>query len=563
MIGFPRSDATISNPAPRWPRRRHTPSYARRGMVASAHPLATAAGLRALANGGNAVDAAVATALACAVVLPAACGIGGDLFAIVANARDDASAKPIAFVGSGIAPRNTTIDFMREHGEDGGRILAQQGPLSPSVPGLVDAVFQLLDHHGTRSFGELAADAIDYAANGFPISVNGATYIANSAGLLGSFAPSAAVFLPGGKPPAPGSLFKQRDLAKSIQLIADQGRDVFYKGELAQRIGDYLTNNGGVLAASDFADHETIVGPPLETTYRGYHVYQTGLPTQGFLLLEALNIVEHDDVAKLGVDSAPGVHLLAESMKLSFADRLAYTGDPKFVDSPLATLISKPWATRRHAKIDPDRAAADVPAGDLRAGDTTYLCTIDGDGMMVSLILSVSAGFGSGVIAGDTGILLNNRAGHCFSLVEGHPNIFEPGKKTMHTLNCYLISAPDGTPILVGGTPGGDSQPQWNLQTVTALIDDGLDVQAAAEMPRWSVWPGTYPIEVDNRPFELRIEDRIGTDTLSALSAKGHKVVPGGPWTQGGAVQLIARDPDSGALAGGSDPRGEGMALGL
>ncbi|MEA2525028.1 MAG: gamma-glutamyltranspeptidase / glutathione hydrolase [Thermomicrobiales bacterium] len=563
MLGFPSSDAIASTTPPRWGRRRHTPSYARRGMVASAHPLATAAGLRVLANGGNAVDAAIATALACSVVLPAACGIGGDLFAIVADARDGSSAKPLAFVGSGIAPRNTTIDFMREHGDDGGRVLAQQGPLSPSVPGLVDAVFSMLDRLGTRSFGELAADAIDYAGNGFPISVPGATAIANNAELLGRFPASAAVFLPGGRPPAPGSLFRQRDLAASIRLIADGGRDVFYRGELAKRIGDYLTANGGVLAADDFVDHETIIGPPLGTTYRGYNVYQTGLPTQGFLLLEALNIVEHDDVAKLGVDRAAGVHQLAEAMKLAFADRLRYTGDPRFVDNPLATLISKPWATRRHAAIDPDRAAEDVPAGDLRAGDTTYLCTMDGDGMMVSLILSVSAGFGSGVIAGDTGILLNNRAGHCFSLVEGHPNVFEPGKKTMHTLNCYLISAPDGTPVLVGGTPGGDSQPQWNLQTIGALVDGNLDVQAAAEMPRWSVWPGTYPIEVDNRPFELRIEDRYGEETLSDLAARGHRVVPGGPWTQGGAVQLIARDPETGALAGGSDPRGEGMALGL
>jgi len=345
-------------------------------------------------------------------------------------------------------------------------------------------------------------------------------------------------------------------------LIADGGPDVFYRGELAKRIGDYLCANGGVLTAEDFADHETLVGPPLETTYRGYTVYQTGLPTQGLILLEALNIVEHDDLVSLGVDQAGGVHQLAEAMKLAFADRLRYTGDPRFVDNPLETLLSKEWAKARHATIDPDRAADNVPAGDIRHGDTTSLVAMDGDGMMVSLILSVSAGFGSGVIAGDTGILLNNRAGHCFSLVEGHPNIFEPGKKTMHTLNCYLVGAPDGTPVLVGGTPGGDSQPQWNLQTIGALIDAGLDVQAAAEMPRWSVWPGTYPIDVGN-PFELRIEDRYGEETLTDLAQRGHRVVPGAPWSQGGAVQLIARDPETGALAGGSDPRGEGMALGL
>jgi gamma-glutamyltranspeptidase len=562
MIGFPRPDAPASTAPSRGPRRHQTPVYARRGMVASAHPLATAAGVRVLANGGNAVDAAVATALACSVVLPAACGIGGDLFAIVTNARDGASAKPVAFVGSGIAPRNTTIDFMREHGDDGGRLMPQQGPLSPSVPGLVDAVFAMLERFGTRSFGELAADAIDYAGNGFPISVPGVTAIANNAALLSRYPTSAKVFLPGGRPPVPGSLFRQRDLAASLRLIAEGGPDVFYRGELAKRIGAGVTAAGGVLAADDFVDHETIVGPPLASTYRGYTVYETGLPTQGFLLLETLNIVEHDDIAKLGIDRAAGVHQLVEAMKLAFADRLRYTGDPRFVDNPLATLISKPWATRRHAAIDPDRAADEVAAGDLRAGDTTSLVAVDGDGLMVSLILSVSAGFGSGVIAGDTGILLNNRAGNCFSLDEGHPNIFAPGKKTMHTLNCYLIAAADGTPVLVGGTPGGDSQPQWNLQTICALIDAGLDAQAAVEIPRWTVWPGTYPIDVGH-PFELRIEDRFGDDVLSELAARGHRVIPGGAWTQGGAVQLIARDPESGALAGGSDPRGEGMALGL
>lgn len=562
MIGFPTPDSLASSPAPRWARRRHTPSYSRRGMVASAHPLATAAGVRALANGGNAVDAAIAAALACTVVLPAACGIGGDLFAIVADAKQGPSAKPIAFVGSGIAPRNTTIDFMREHGEEGGRVMAQQGPLSPAVPGLVDAVFQMIDQMGTKSFGELAADAIDYAANGYPISVPGVTAIANNASLLGRFPASASVFLPGGRPPVPGTLFKQEDLARSIQVIADGGPEVFYRGELAQRIGAYLAENGGVLQADDFVDHETLVGPPLQTTYRGYTVYQTGLPTQGLILLEALNIAENDDLVSLGVDQAGGVHQLAEAMKLAFADRLRYTGDPRFVDNPLETLLSKEWARERYASINPERAAENVPAGDVRPGDTTSLVAVDGDGQMVSLILSISAGFGSGVIAGDTGILLNNRAGHCFSLEEGHPNIFEPGKKTMHTLNCYLVGAPDGTPVLVGGTPGGDSQPQWNLQTLTALIDTGLDVQAAVEMPRWSVWPGTYPIDVGN-PFELRIEDRYGNETLAELAHRGHRVVSGLPWSQGGAVQLIARDPESGSLAGGSDPRGEGMALGL
>ena len=228
----------------------------------------------------------------------------------------------------------------------------------------------------------------------------------------------------------------------------------------------------------------------------------------------------------------------------------------------MRTLLSKSWAKDRFDGIDPDRACAEAAPGAMGDGDTTYFCVVDGEGTMVSLIQSVSSAFGSGIVAGDTGVLLNNRVGRGFSLDEGHPNLYAPGKKTMHTLNCWLVANAAGVPVMVGGTPGGDGQPQWNLQMLSALIDGGADVQSAVEAPRWSLWPGTDPADRPN-PYELRIETRIGAAAMADLSARGHPVRPTGAWAGSGAAQLIARNPETGVLAGGSDPRVEGLALGF
>ncbi|MBA2755688.1 MAG: gamma-glutamyltransferase, partial [Chloroflexia bacterium] len=327
------------------------------------------------------------------------------------------------------------------------------------------------------------------------------------------------------------------------------------------RIARAIEEAGGALSADDLAGHRTDFVAPIATTYRGHTVYQTGLPTQGLILLGALNIVERSDLAALGCGSEAWIHLQIEAKKLAYADRLGFAADPAFFATPMDTLLSKAWAAERANRIG-ERAASDVPPGEHRDGDTTYLCVVDRDGLMVSLIQSVSAAFGCGMVAGDTGVVLNNRVGRGFSLEEGHPNVFAPGKKTMHTLNCFLIADEAGTPVLVGGTPGGDGQPQWNLQTITGLVDGGLDVQAAIEQPRWTSWPGTDPSTLPN-PYELRIEDRAGEDVITALRERGHEVRVQGPWAGGGATQVIARDPATGVLIGGSDPRAEGIALGL
>jgi gamma-glutamyltranspeptidase/glutathione hydrolase len=550
MIGFPSS--STRQPATPFTRRRPYPFYAERGMVAAAHPLSVEAGLFILRQGGNAIDAAVATGLAAAVVMPEMCGLGGDLFAIVS-----VDGTPISVHGSGRSARNASIELMRQHGGDK---MPYQGPLSIAVPGMVDAYCELLERYGTKSFAEVAEPAISLARDGFALQPLGAQDIAENADLLARDKAAAAIFLANGRAPKAGDRLVQTDLARTLETIGREGKAAFYTGDIARRITAWLEQSGGVLGMDDFAGHETEFTTPLSTTYRGHRVFQTGIPTQGLILLEALNIVENRPVDD--PQAVDAIHLLVEAKKLAYADRLGHAADPLFHETPLTSLLSKAWAQSRFSQIDPRRAATDVLHGDMQTGDTTYLCVVDGDGAMVSLIQSVSSAFGSGVVGGDTGVVLNNRAGRGFSLVEGHPNIYAPGKKTMHTLNCFLVADENDVPVLVGGTPGGDGQPQWNLQMLVGLIDAGMDVQKAIEQPRWTSWPGTDPISIDN-PFELRIEDRLPADTIAALEQRGHVVKRQEPWAGGGAAQIIARNPDTGLMIGGSDPRVEGTVLGF
>jgi gamma-glutamyltranspeptidase len=556
LIGFP----TLA-PFRAWPRHRLSPVMASRGMVAAAHPLTVAAGLKALQAGGNAVEAAVAAALTAAVVMPEMCGVGGDLFAIVGRPGE----APLSFLGSGRSPMGASQEQMRAAGDrtPAGVRMPLRGPLACGVPGLAGALEAMLARYGGRlALHDLAADAIGHAENGFALTPFGAAAIQMCEGFLKADPAAAAVYLKDGKAPPPGHVLRQADLAATLRGLVGDGLASFYKGDLARRIGAAVTARGGALSADDLAAHTTPVEAPISAVYRGVTVHQTGLPTQGLILLEALNIIGQASSQALARGDAASVHLQAEALKRAYADRLAYARDPAFGETPMTTLLSQDWAARRHASINPARASDEVPAAPLSDGDTTYLCVVDGSGLMVSLILSVSSAFGSGVVAGDTGVLLNNRVGRGFSLEEGHPNLFAPGKRTMHTLNCYLLSDPAGTPIGVGGTPGGDGQPQWNLQTLVALLDAGLDVQAAVEAPRWTVWPGTDPHDLP-APYELRVETRLGEPVLSGLEALGHRLKPTGGWGGSGAAQLIMRDPLTGVMAGGSDPRVEGMALGF
>ncbi len=526
------------------------------GMVATAHPLASAAGLHVLQDGGNAMDAAIAASAVCNVVLPHLCGLGGDIFFLYYEA---ASGRVWGLNSSGSAPAAASRDdFAARFGAQ----MPWTGPLSIGVPGAVAAYAVAAERFGTRPLHALFVPAIGYADHGFPIMPGLAGHLAAHADVLARHPASAAIFLPGGRPPAAGTRFANPALARSLWVVGQRGQAAFYEGELGERIVAALRDVGGLFTMDDWSSHRAdLYRPPLATTYRGRTVYQTSLPSQGHILLEALNIVEGDDLAALGRDSAAAIHLLVEAKKLAFADRLAYAGDPAFVEARLDLLLSKRFAARRRAAIDPRRADPAPRAGlpPERAGETTYLCTTDRWGNACSWITSLSAAFGSGVVAGDTGILLNNRVGRGFTLEAGHPNVLAGGKRTMHTLTCFLVTA-DDRPWLVGGTPGGDGQPQWALQLLTKLIDHGLDLQGAIEAPRWTSFPGTDPINA-HHPFELRLEDRFAPAVVAELAARGHRVTLLGPWAGGGVVQLIARDAD-GILRGGSDPRGEGQALG-
>jgi gamma-glutamyltranspeptidase / glutathione hydrolase len=526
------------------------------GMVATAHPLATAAALDILQRGGNAMDAAIAAAATTGVVLPAMCGLGGDAFML----HYDASCGKVSCVlGSGVAPAKASRQYFVDLGYEK---MPLRGPLAASVPGAVHAYFTALEKFGSMPARTVFRPAIRYAGEGFPMTKKGSAAIAGSAEQLKKFPTSANVFLPDGNAPRPGTIFQQTDLAQSLEAIVQGGPDVFYKGEIADEIDRFMSEHDGIMTKGDLKGHETEIVDSLSTEYRGFTIHQTNLPTQGLIHLEEMNIIEHADLTAMGPNTADTIHLMVEAKKRAFADRMAYAGDPKFVDTPLDQLLSKGFATSRYDTIDMSEASSKFVAGKLgeAVADTTYLCVVDGDGNGVSLIHSVSHGFGNHVVAGNTGIVLNNRLGRGFTLEEGHPNVIEPGKKTMSTIHCYLITE-NGRLRWVGGTPGGDLQPQVNMQVVSSLIDFGMDVQQATEAPRWFSFPGTDPANHPN-DFVLRIEDRVGEDVIEELKRRGHTVEVLGSWGAGGTVQVIEVNPENGVLMGATDPRNEGVALG-
>lgn len=537
-----------------FPLRKHL-VQSRQGMVATPHPLASQAGLRILHEGGNVVDASVATAAVLNVVDMDECGLGGDAFLIVHLTEPG---ETWGLNGAGAAPTGATRDYFTRRGMTR---MPLEGILSASVPGVVDAYVTALGRWGSMPLAELLQPAIFYAEEGFPLSEPVARSIDRSQ-KLDRFPTARRVFRDPSNPARPGGIFRQRDLARSLRLIAEGGREDFYEGPIAEAIVQQSAGEGdGLFTLEDLRAHRSEVYRPLRVDYRGFTVYETSPPSQGFIVLEELALVEGFDLAAMGFGSAETVHTMVEAKKLAFADRNAYVGDPRFVDSPVPRLLSKVYAAERRRAIDPDRANNAPTSGAFADGDhTSSFVVADGKGNAVSFIQSVSAGFGSGVIAGETGILLNNRAGRGFTLEEGHPNCIAPGKRTMHTLNCYMVFR-NGRPAVVGGTPGGDRQPQHNFQVIAGLLDFGFNAQEAVEAPRWSSLPGTDPATLGDS-LTLIIEGRFPQEMIRQLAAKGHRIEVAEDWGAGGEALVITIDPDTGVLSSGCDPRCIGCAIG-
>ncbi len=531
-------------------------AFGTRGMVCSAHPVAAFIGLGIIQRGGNAFDAAIAVAAAEGVLLPMKCGLGGDAFVVLHDAR---KRETVAFNGSGVAAAGATADYYRSRGH---KTMPLDGVHAVSVPGGVAVYEALWRRHGTMDWQELWEPAIRLAEDGVAITKYISARIADRAETLASFEHSAAMYLPNGRVPVAGERWSAPNLARTLKVIAKSGADALYRGEIAEKLVAFLRQEGQTFTADDFAQQQAVMYTPLATDYRGLTVYETAPPSQGFVLLEQLNILEGFELGKLAPTSAERMHLLIEAKKLAFADRNRYAGDPAFVKWPLEALISKQHAAKRRAEIDPRQARS--PAGALVAehsGDTSYFAVADGNGNAISFIHSLSNAFGSCVVAGETGITLNNRAGRGFSLDPDHPNCIAPGRRTMHTLNAYMIHR-DGQPWLVGGTPGGDQQTQWNAQMITNVIDHGMGPQDAIDAPRFHSFPGTDPASLGKPPI-VKTEERVPQASREALAKMGHTVQTVGPWGGGGAVQLIQIDRERGVLRGATDPRPGGLALGF
>ncbi len=523
-------------------------------MIATSQPLASAAGLRVLQDGGNAIDAAVTAAAVLAVVEPSMNGIGGDLFAIVFDAKTRALH---ALDASGRAPAGATP---QEFARRGLSEVPASGPLPVDVPGVVSGWDALLSRFGTRSIADALAPAIGYASEGFPVAEMAAAEWQECAERLAQDPAAARTFLPDGKAPVMGAIFRNPRLAESLARIAAEGKDAFYTGALARAVAADLQARGGLLTVDDLAAHTADWVDTISTTYRGYAVHELPPSTQGFVALEMLNILEGFDVAAMGHNSADHLHVVAEAKKIAFADRGAYLADRAFVPpSVLATLLSKEYAARRRQDIDMARAATYRPGAMDAAvsataefagrdhGDTIYLAAADGHGNVVSFIQSLFGSFGAGIVAGDTGITLHNR-GSGFTLAPGHPNEVGPRKRPLHTLVPAMI-VKDGRPWVAFGVMGGDNQAQAHAQVVTKLVDFGLHVQAAGDAAR-----------VRHTGEALAVESAIGDDVRRELTRRGHAVTDGRG--QMGGYQAVCVDPASGALLGGSDPRKDGLAIG-
>ena len=553
MPALMETQAPGDRPAPN-PRATRSVVMARNGMIATSQPLASAAGLRVLQQGGNAIDAAVTAAAVLAVVEPTMNGLGGDLFALVHDSR---GGKIGALNASGRAPVAATPDEFRRRKLDQ---VPYRGPLSVSVPGVVDGWHELLTKYGTITLAQALQPAIGYARDGFPVAEIVSVQWKDAEATLAQDPTAAATFLPGGKAPVAGEIFRNPRLAATLETLSKGGRDAFYRGPIGRAIAADMKRRDGLLADVDFAEHKSDWVEPLSTSYRNLEVLELPPNTQGIVALEMLNILEGYDLKALGHNSAAYLHLLVEAKKAAFADRDAWLADPGSVPpAVIRRLLSKDYAAERRKSISRDRAvesypplvldgrtAAGEPPPEAR-GDTIYMTAADNQGNVISLIQSIFENFGSGIVAGETGIVLHNR-GSLFSLTPGHPNVLAPGKRPFHTLVPAMVLK-DKKPWLSFGVMGGDMQPQGHVQVLLNIIDFGMNVQEAGEAPRFR-----------HSSLGLALESAISAEARTGLTKRGHRIVSSiGAF---GGYQGILIDPRTRVLMGGSDPRKDGLAIG-
>ncbi len=582
----------------------------KRGVVAAGHPLSAEAGMRLLQQGGNAVDAGCAAMLAASVIEFSHFSFGGEVPIIIKTS----GASPIVINGQGIAPRLANRKFFLDRAqksEQAGEFVYRGAPeyvsiaaggarpgtipstgiLPATVPGVLDAVVVALDKSGTKTLAEVMQPAIELA-DGFPIDELRVNYIKNTRKIFEAWPTSAKLFLPGGREPRVGEIFSQPDLARTLrEIVAAErkakargrsaalraARDYFYKGPVAKRISDFSEANGGLLRAGDFAAFQAKVEEPAHVSYRGIEVYKTGFWAQGPAMLETLNLLEGYDLRAMKHNSADYIHTLTEALKLAFADRDRYYGDPDFVKVPARELLAKDYAAARKSLIDAARASLDQRPGDplnksalpstparpaltgastipenMRANDTTCVNVIDKDGNLFSA--TPSGAWLPAVIAGDTGVMMGQRM-QSFLLEEGHPNALEPGKRPRVTLSPTLVMK-DGRPFLVLSTPGGDNQDQSLIQILLNIIEFDMNVQEAVEAPRFQTLHLVSSFD-DHRfnPGVLNLEDRIAKAVADELQSRGHKVDVQAAWGNPSAPTVVMFRADTGVIEGGADPR--------
>jgi len=524
-------------------------------MVTSPHSLASAAGVDVLRAGGSAVDAAIAASAVLSVVYPQMTSIGGDAFWLIY----DAGRRAVRHLdAAGRAAGSASLEWFRTRGLSE---VPYRGivPATLTVPGAVDGWCEAHAAHGRLPLGRNLSAAIEYARDGFPVSARLATWTAQTADVLRAWPESAAAFMPGGEPPKAGQLLRNPDLARTLEAIAGEGRAGFYAGPVAREAARHAREHGGFFTERDFAEQHAKWREPLHATYRGVTVFETAPPTQGFTVLQMLKLVEPVDVGAMDYLGPDHVHHLVQAKQLAFHDRDRVLADPDFVPVPIERLLSKAYLDERRRLIDPARALRwdDVPSSRGLTGDTVFVAAVDAAGNAAGLVHSVYGPFGSGVVAGGTGVLLQNRAAY-FSLDPAHPNRLEPGKRPLHTLIASLAFRGDDLWQIVG-CMGADGQPQIHLQAYTAMIDFGLDIQQAVEAPRWL--SGRFGL---GEPRDLlNMEGRFPASTMTELERRGHVVNRWEAWNErAGHCNGITIDPATGTRLGGADPRSDGAAIG-